>query len=237
MLAISGLHVGILLIAAASAGETLFGRRAHLYLMAPLAAIWLYTLLSGASPSAMRAAVMGTVYIGAIAFGRRGSLVPSLAIAAALMAAIDPRILYRISFQLSFAAMMGISIFYDAVYYRMLDGMTRSDGARELRRRRVPCADRGRRRHTGRDRRHRSADRLVLQPASDTGPARDPSDTARPAAIPRCARDYGRRRTRIRLRRSPIRLARLGSFGLHNRRRLPVRQSPGSIRRRGKRRA
>ena len=126
MLAISGLHVGILLIAAASAGETLFGRRAHLYLLAPLAAIWLYALLSGASPSATRAAVMGTVYIGAIAFGRRGSLIPSLALAAALMAAIDPRILYRISFQLSFAAMMGISIFYDAVYYRMLDGMTRS---------------------------------------------------------------------------------------------------------------
>ena len=126
MLAISGLHVGILLIAAASAGETLFGRRAHIYLLVPLAAIWLYALLSGASPSAIRAAVMGTVYVGAIAFGRRGSLVPSLALAAALMAAIDPRILFRISFQLSFAAMMGISIFYDAVYYRTLDGLTPS---------------------------------------------------------------------------------------------------------------
>ena len=125
MLAISGLHVGILLIAAASAGETLFGRRALVYLLVPLAAIWLYTLLSGASPSAIRAAVMGTVYVGAVAFGRRGSLVPSLALAAALMAAIDPRILYRISFQLSFAAMMGISIFYDAVSHR-IDGITLS---------------------------------------------------------------------------------------------------------------
>ena len=126
MLAISGLHVGILLIAAASAGQTLFGRRAHLYLLAPLTAIWLYALMSGASPSAIRAAVMGTVYVGAIAFGRRGSLIPSLALAAALMAAIDPRILHRISFQLSFAAMMGISIFYDTVYYRMLNGPTLS---------------------------------------------------------------------------------------------------------------
>ena len=126
MLAISGLHVGILLIAAASAGQTLFGRRAHLYLLAPLTSIWLYALMSGASPSAIRAAVMGTVYVGAIAFGRRGSLIPSLALAAALMAAIDPRILHRISFQLSFAAMMGISIFYDTVYYRMLNGPTLS---------------------------------------------------------------------------------------------------------------
>ena len=125
MLAISGLHVGILLIAVATAGETLLGRRAHIYLVAPLGAIWLYTLVSGASPSAVRAAIMGTVYVGAIAFGRRGSLVPSLALAAALMAAMDPRILYRISFQLSFAAMMGISIFYDAVYYR-IDGLISS---------------------------------------------------------------------------------------------------------------
>ena len=123
MLAISGLHVGILLITVVTAGETLLGRRAHIYLVAPLAAIWLYALLSGASPSAVRAAIMGTVYVGAIAFGRRGSIVPSLALAAALMAAIDPRILYRISFQLSFAAMMGISIFYDAVYYR-IGGLT-----------------------------------------------------------------------------------------------------------------
>ncbi len=119
MLAISGLHVGILLIVASSAAQTLLGRRAHIYLIAPLTAIWLYALLSGASPSAMRAAVMGTVYVGAIAFGRRGSIVPSLAVAAALMAAIDPLILYRVSFQLSFAAMMGISVFHDAVYNRI----------------------------------------------------------------------------------------------------------------------
>ena len=119
MLAISGLHVGILLIAVVTAGETLGGRRAQIYLVAPLGAIWLYVLLSGASPSAVRAAIMGTVYVGALAFGRRGSIVPSLALAAALMAALDPRILYRISFQLSFAAMMGISIFYDVVYHRL----------------------------------------------------------------------------------------------------------------------
>ena len=126
VLAISGLHVGILLIASSSAGQALLGRRALIYLLAPLAAVWLYALLSGASPSAIRAAIMGTVYVGAVAFGRRGSIVPSLALAAALMAALDPRILHRISFQLSFAAMMGISVFYDAAYYRTLDGLAPS---------------------------------------------------------------------------------------------------------------
>ena len=113
LLAISGLHVGIMLVLAASAGAFIFGRRRQLYLLMPLVAIWLYALLSGASPSAIRAAVMGTMYISAILVGRPRSLTPSLALAAALMALIDPRVLYSVSFQLSFAAMLGIAVYQE----------------------------------------------------------------------------------------------------------------------------
>ncbi|MCH7653327.1 MAG: ComEC/Rec2 family competence protein, partial [Chloroflexi bacterium] len=58
MLAISGLHVGILLALSLSISQWLLGRRRHLYLLAPFALIWMYTLLSGMSPSAARAAIM-----------------------------------------------------------------------------------------------------------------------------------------------------------------------------------
>ncbi len=119
LLAISGLHVGILLVTTMSASTLLMGRRRLFYLIAPMAAIWLYALLSGSSPSAIRAALMGTAYIGAIAVGRPRSLVPSLALAAALMAAVDPKVLSRASFQLSFAAMMGIGIYYEAISDRL----------------------------------------------------------------------------------------------------------------------
>lgn len=123
LLAISGLHVGILLALSISAGEFLVGRRRQLYLVLPLLAIWMYALISGASESAMRAAVMGTVYIVAIAVGRPRSLIPALALAAALMAAFEPRVLTRVSFQLSFAAMMGIAIYYEILSDRIAEGL------------------------------------------------------------------------------------------------------------------
>ena len=113
LLAISGLHVGILLSVSLSASATIFGRRWYLHLIAPLLVIWLYGLLAGMSPSATRACIMGSVYLAALAFGRqRGSLAP-IGFAAALMVAVSPSVLYSISFQLSFAAIAGIAAFSD----------------------------------------------------------------------------------------------------------------------------
>ena len=121
LLAISGLHVGILLVLSISASEFLLGRRRQFYLILPLLAVWVYALISGASESAIRAAIMGTVYVAAIAVGRPRSLIPALALAAAMMAAIEPRVLSRVSFQLSFAAMMGIAIYYEILSDRIAE--------------------------------------------------------------------------------------------------------------------
>ena len=113
LLAISGLHVGILLSVSLSASAAIFGRKWHLHLIVPLLVIWLYGLLAGMSPSATRACIMGSVYLAALAFGRqRGSLAP-IGFAAALMVAVSPSVLYSISFQLSFAAIAGIAAFSD----------------------------------------------------------------------------------------------------------------------------
>lgn len=108
LLAISGLHVGVLLAAAAGAAGWLLGRRRPTYLIAAMAVIWLYVLAAGAPPSAVRAALMGTVYLTALATGRLPGALPALALAAALMTAHSPLVIRQISFQLSFAAMGGI---------------------------------------------------------------------------------------------------------------------------------
>ena len=121
LLAISGLHVSILLALVISASEFTIGRRRQFYLALPLLAIWIYALMSGASDSAMRAAIMGTVYIGAIAVGRPRSLIPALALAATVMVALEPRVLSRVSFQLSFAAMTGIAIYYEFFSDRIVE--------------------------------------------------------------------------------------------------------------------
>ena len=113
LLAISGLHVGVLLGISLAGSATLLGRKHHLHLIAPLIIIWLYGLLAGMSPSATRACIMGSVYLASLAFGRqRGSLAP-LGVAAAIMVAVSPSIVYSISFQLSFAAIAGIAAFSD----------------------------------------------------------------------------------------------------------------------------
>ena len=110
LLAISGLHIGILLALTAGAAGGLLGRRRGWYLLLPLAAVWGYALLAGATPSVLRAALMGSVYLAALAAGRPGSGLPALALAAAAMTALSPEILLRAGFQLSFAAVAGIFI-------------------------------------------------------------------------------------------------------------------------------
>ena len=110
LLAISGLHVGILLVMTLTLGGLALGRRRGAYLLVPLLAIWLYALMSGLPLSVVRAAVMGSVYLAALALGRPRSILPALALSAGVMAAVDPKVLGQISFQLSFTAMAGIAL-------------------------------------------------------------------------------------------------------------------------------
>ena len=110
LLAISGLHVGVLLVVTAGTGAWLLGRQRPTYLVVAAVVIWLYAMVAGAPPSALRAAAMGTVYLAALAVGRPSSVLPALALAAALMTAASPNIVRQVSFQLSFAAVGGIAL-------------------------------------------------------------------------------------------------------------------------------
>ena len=110
LLAISGLHVGVILAMALGVGVWLMGRRRQLYLLLPLAAIWLYALLSGLSPSVERAAIMGSVLLLGLFFGRPRSILPALALTAAFMVGFDPPVLKQVSFQMSFTAVAGIAL-------------------------------------------------------------------------------------------------------------------------------
>ncbi len=110
VLAISGLNTGIVLAVSLALGRFALGRRRHLYLLLPLALVWLYSLVSGMAPPVVRAAIMGTVYLAALLLGRPGSILPALGLAGAAMIAVSPNLLWNVSFQLSFAAMAGIAL-------------------------------------------------------------------------------------------------------------------------------
>ena len=110
LLAISGLHVGVLVAMFLAASAWLFGRRGFYFLAVPLIMVWAYALVSGLPPSVVRAAVMGSVYLVAVGIGRPGSIIPALALSAGLMTVVSPEIIQRVSFQLSFAAVAGIAL-------------------------------------------------------------------------------------------------------------------------------
>jgi competence protein ComEC len=75
--------------------------------------IILYTLLVGANPAVVRAAILGILTLIGLQLGRRQEGLNSLLIVAAFMAIITPTVLWDVSFQLSFAATLGIMIYAD----------------------------------------------------------------------------------------------------------------------------
>jgi competence protein ComEC len=78
-------------------------------------AILFYTLMVGAEPSVVRAAIMGSLSIPAYYIGRRIIGLHSLTVAAAAMALLNPLLLWDVGFQLSFLATLGLMVLTDPV--------------------------------------------------------------------------------------------------------------------------
>ncbi len=79
--------------------------------LASITAIGLYTILVGAQPPVVRAAIMGSLAIPAYLIGRKVIGLHTLALVAACMAFFNPGLLQDVSFQLSFLATLGILVF------------------------------------------------------------------------------------------------------------------------------
>jgi len=112
ILAISGLHVGIVIGMVLIFGILLFGRRRSIYIWLALVTIWLYALLTGMHAPVVRAAIMGSLFLIAEYLGRQRNAITALAFAAALMVGVQPQILWSVSFQLSFLAMAGLILLF-----------------------------------------------------------------------------------------------------------------------------
>jgi len=110
LLAVSGLHVGIVFILANLLLRWLvLLRHGQLLLdVAAVCAVWLYAFATGLSVSVIRAAVMFTALQSAIACGSTYRSANILAAAAMAMLAVKPQLLYDVGFQMSFAAVGAI---------------------------------------------------------------------------------------------------------------------------------
>ncbi len=98
LVAVSGQNVTLVAALLMAALAWAVGRRPAAWLA--LAAVVGYSLLVGGEPSVVRAAIMGGLYVVATALGRQSSAPVALALAGAVMTAIDPQVVRDVSFQL-----------------------------------------------------------------------------------------------------------------------------------------
>jgi competence protein ComEC len=117
LLAVSGMHLVVAVNGLVGVLAALLARVRWLALRAPPVRVasfvgvvfcWIYCDFSGSSGSAVRAACMLSVALGAVALGRRVRPLRALGVSIVLVALVDPLAAYDVSFVLSAGATLGL---------------------------------------------------------------------------------------------------------------------------------
>ncbi|MDQ6721775.1 MAG: ComEC/Rec2 family competence protein [Candidatus Dormibacteraeota bacterium] len=116
LLVLSGLKVAVFARIVQGALQPILGRHAA---WPALALIGLYALAGGATPAAIRAAIMGCLAIVASRLGRPSHVWTSLALTAAAMLAWRPELAWDVGFQLSFAGTAAIILLTPGIERRL----------------------------------------------------------------------------------------------------------------------
>lgn len=109
ILALSGLHVGILtwVITIMLLPLTISGLR-NGRIITTIVLLWIFAIMTGLTPSVVRAVIMSTLYLIATIFERKHASFNSLCFAAIVILLFTPFSLFTIGFQLSFLAVAAI---------------------------------------------------------------------------------------------------------------------------------
>lgn len=117
LLAVSGLHVGLLALLVGGlffwTGKERRGRTARGSMQ--LLAVWVFALVTGWAPSTVRAALMFSLFIVADISGRRTPRLNLLAAAILITLTINPMLIYDTGWQLSYSAVAGILLAHPVI--------------------------------------------------------------------------------------------------------------------------
>jgi competence protein ComEC len=125
ILAISGMHMGLLALVTIGLITWILKRSSWLLLHAPvlkiavsiaLLPLLVYALIAGFNIPVLRALLMTSVFILAILFDRPGNLLNHILLAALLILLWKPGAIFTASFQLSFGAVIAIALIYPVLY-------------------------------------------------------------------------------------------------------------------------
>jgi competence protein ComEC len=118
IIAISGMHLGLIYVMLVwlFSKIPLVKKSVWMQVILILGCLWLFSLLTGASASVCRAAVMFTFITVGNSFARKSSIYNSLAASAFVMLCYNPFYLWDVGFQLSYLAVFGIVVFQIPIY-------------------------------------------------------------------------------------------------------------------------
>jgi competence protein ComEC len=132
ILAVSGMHVAIIYGALVFIAGIFIKRKSGWPLLFPLPVIWLYAFLTGMTPSVTRSAIMISLYVVSRFLNRKTEGLNIILASAFFMIMIKPSFIHQVSFQLSFAAIAGITIVFQGLYRRLKTGIWLMDQAISL---------------------------------------------------------------------------------------------------------
>lgn len=114
LLSISGLHVGIIftLLNFLFGGLRLLKRGRIIFGTLVILLLWGYAIFSGMSPAVLRSTIMFTLFQIAIISSTSATSLNILSFSALILLLINPLYIYDIGFQLSYVAMIGITMLY-----------------------------------------------------------------------------------------------------------------------------
>jgi competence protein ComEC len=117
VIAISGLHLGLLFAVLMSLTSFLNSSRIKQWIqfLLVITLLWIFSLMTGGSASVIRSAFMFTLLGFGRLTGKKGFPLNSLAAAAFVLIAYQPNWLLDTGFQLSFAAVASIMIYFDKI--------------------------------------------------------------------------------------------------------------------------
>jgi competence protein ComEC len=118
VIAISGLHLGLIYMLLLLLTKPLKRIRKLIWLrlLIIVGSLWLFSLLAGGQPSVLRSAVMFTCIAVGEVVSRKTSIYNTLALSAFLLLCYNPYWLWDVGFQLSYAAVLSIIMFFRPVY-------------------------------------------------------------------------------------------------------------------------
>jgi competence protein ComEC len=108
--AVSGSNIAIVVVFAVTVGGWFGAHRRVPWQALTVGGVWLYALLVGLEPPALRAAIVATGAVFAATFGRRADLVTLTILAAAVQLLVRPTDVWTLSFRLSFVSALALAL-------------------------------------------------------------------------------------------------------------------------------